>query len=133
MPYLRPVAGPEGGGGIAEAVGEGLRAGDRTTEFRQRVLGLGIEGVTPHSYRYAWAERALKCGYPERFAQPPCEGMIFTVRSAATHRVLPLQLREVDPSMYHRASYSMLGLESEAKLQTRMICLFVCCFSVPVP
>jgi hypothetical protein len=20
-------------------------------------------------YRYAWAERALKCGYPERFAQ----------------------------------------------------------------
>jgi len=22
-----------------------------------------------HSYRYAWAERALKCGYPERFAQ----------------------------------------------------------------
>ena len=25
-------------------------------------------GVTLHSYRYAWAERALKCGYPERFA-----------------------------------------------------------------
>ena len=23
----------------------------------------------PGSYRYAWAERALKCGYPERFAQ----------------------------------------------------------------
>jgi integrase len=22
-----------------------------------------------HSYRYAWAERALKCGFPERFAQ----------------------------------------------------------------
>ena len=22
-----------------------------------------------HSYRYAWAERAKKCGYPERFAQ----------------------------------------------------------------
>ena len=22
-----------------------------------------------HSYHYAWAERALKCGYPERFAQ----------------------------------------------------------------
>jgi integrase len=29
---------------------------------------LGINGVTLHSYRYAWAERALKCGYPERFA-----------------------------------------------------------------
>ena len=22
-----------------------------------------------HSYRYAWAERAKQCGYPERFAQ----------------------------------------------------------------
>ena len=22
-----------------------------------------------HSYRYAWAERARKCGYPERFAK----------------------------------------------------------------
>ena len=28
-----------------------------------------INGVTLRSYDYAWAERALKCGYPERFAQ----------------------------------------------------------------
>jgi integrase len=28
-----------------------------------------IDGVTLHSYRYAWAERAKSCGYPERFAQ----------------------------------------------------------------
>lgn len=46
-----------------------VRPGDRATEFRQRCEGLGIKGVTLHSYRYAWAERALKCGYPERFAQ----------------------------------------------------------------
>jgi integrase len=46
-----------------------VRASDRATEFRQRCDGLGIQGVTLHSYRYAWAERALKCGYPERFAQ----------------------------------------------------------------
>jgi integrase len=46
-----------------------VRAGDRATEFRQRCVGLGISGVSLHSYRYAWAERALKCGYPERFAQ----------------------------------------------------------------
>jgi integrase len=26
-------------------------------------------GVTLHSYRYAWAERARRCGCPERFAQ----------------------------------------------------------------
>jgi integrase len=25
--------------------------------------------VSLHSYRYAWAERAKRCGYPERFAQ----------------------------------------------------------------
>jgi integrase len=46
-----------------------VRAGDRATEFKQRCKGLGIEGVTLHSYRYAWAERAKVCGYPERFAQ----------------------------------------------------------------
>jgi integrase len=43
--------------------------GERATEFRQRIVGLGIEGVSLHSYRYACAERALKGGYPERFAQ----------------------------------------------------------------
>jgi integrase len=41
----------------------------RAKEFRRRCLGLGIHGVTLHSYRYAWAERAKQCGYPERFAQ----------------------------------------------------------------
>ena len=46
-----------------------VRAGDRATEFKQRCDGLKIKGVSLHSYRYAWAERALKCGYPERFAQ----------------------------------------------------------------
>lgn len=46
-----------------------VRPGDRATEFKQRCDGLGIEGVTLHSYRYAWAQRAKQCGYPERFAQ----------------------------------------------------------------
>ena len=46
-----------------------VRSGDRATEFKQRCEGLGIKGVTLHSYRYAWAERAKTCGYPERFAQ----------------------------------------------------------------
>ncbi len=45
-----------------------VRAGDRATEFKQRCVGLGIKGVTLHSYRYAWAERAKTAGYPERFA-----------------------------------------------------------------
>src|SRR6266540_2650105 len=46
-----------------------VRAGDRATEFHQRCVGLGIKGVSLHSYRYAWAERAKQAGYPERFAQ----------------------------------------------------------------
>jgi len=45
-----------------------LRAADRATEFKQRCHGLGISGVTLHSYRYAWAERAKAAGYPERYA-----------------------------------------------------------------
>ena len=46
-----------------------VRSGDRATEFKQRCVGLGIRGVSLHSYRYAWAERAKTAGYPERFAQ----------------------------------------------------------------
>jgi integrase len=46
-----------------------VRAGDRATEFKSRCRQLGIVGVTLHSYRYAWAERAKTVGYPERFAQ----------------------------------------------------------------
>lgn len=45
-----------------------VRSGDRATEFKQRCRQLKIEGVTLHSYRYAWAERARIAGYPERFA-----------------------------------------------------------------
>ena len=47
----------------------GVREADRATEFKQRCDGLNIKGVTLHSYRYAWAERAAAAGYPERFAQ----------------------------------------------------------------
>lgn len=48
---------------------QSVRGSDRATEFKQRCVGLGIQGVTLHSYRYAWAERAKIVGYPERFAQ----------------------------------------------------------------
>ena len=46
-----------------------VRSGDRATEFKQRCDGLGIKGITLHSYRYAWAQRAKQAGYPERYAQ----------------------------------------------------------------
>lgn len=41
---------------------------DRAAEFRRRCRILGIDGISLHSYRYAWAERAFAAGYPERFA-----------------------------------------------------------------
>ncbi len=47
----------------------GRLPGYRANEFRERCRGLGIQGVSLHSYRYAWAERAKTAGYPERFAQ----------------------------------------------------------------
>ena len=61
---------------LKDLPGEGLlfpylatvRAGDRATEFGQRCRQPGIKGVTLHSYRYAWAERAKIAGMPERFA-----------------------------------------------------------------
>jgi integrase len=46
-----------------------VREADRATEFKQRCDGLGIKGVTLHSYRYTWAERSANAGYPERYAQ----------------------------------------------------------------
>lgn len=42
---------------------------DRAAEFCRRCRLLGISGVSLHSYRYAWAERAKVAGYPERHAQ----------------------------------------------------------------
>ena len=41
----------------------------RAKEFHRRIHGLGIKGISLHSYRYAWAERARIAGMPERFAQ----------------------------------------------------------------
>ena len=46
-----------------------MNSGHRATEFTRICRRAGVEGVTLHCYRYAWAERAKQCGYPERFAQ----------------------------------------------------------------
>jgi integrase len=41
----------------------------RASLFQLDCRRTGISGISLHSYRYAWAERAKTCGYPERFAQ----------------------------------------------------------------
>ncbi|MGO8838314.1 MAG: tyrosine-type recombinase/integrase [Limisphaerales bacterium] len=40
----------------------------RAKMFIKRLKTVGISGISLHSYRYAWAERAKEAGYPERFA-----------------------------------------------------------------
>ena len=40
----------------------------RSKMFIKRLATVGVTGVSLHSYRYAWAERAKTSGYPERFA-----------------------------------------------------------------
>jgi integrase len=71
-----------------------VRAGDRATEFKQRCRGLGIEGVSLHSYRYAWAERARKSGFPERFAQEALGH-----NSKAVHRAYARKAKVIVPSL----------------------------------
>jgi hypothetical protein len=44
-------------------------AAHRSAEFRRRCRLAGVTGVSLHSYRYAWAQRAKAAGYPQRFAQ----------------------------------------------------------------
>lgn len=46
-----------------------LDASARAAEFSRRCRLLGIKGISLHSYRYSWAERAKASGYPARWAQ----------------------------------------------------------------
>ena len=71
-----------------------VRAGDRATEFKQRCQGLSITGVTLHSYRYAWAERARKAHYPQRCAQE-----VLGHQSAAVHRAYAKNAAVITPSL----------------------------------
>lgn len=72
----------------------GVEPSHRATEFRQRCIGLGIRGVTMHSYRYAWAERAKTAGYPERFAQ-----LALGHNSKAVHRAYARKARVTLPPL----------------------------------
>jgi len=49
---------------------------DRAKAFIRRCKLVAVSGVSLHSYRYAWAERARSCGYPrprkELLSRPLC-------------------------------------------------------------
>ena len=65
-----------------------LSAGHRATEFARACRRAGVQGVTLHSYRYAWAERAKSAGYPERFAQEALGHSSKAVHRAYARRAL---------------------------------------------
>jgi len=68
--------GPTLAGILNDLPGEGLllpriarmKESDRAKAFTRRCILAGVSGVSLHSYRYAWAERAKVAGYPEQFA-----------------------------------------------------------------
>jgi integrase len=64
---------------------------DRAKAFSRRCSRTSVTGVSLHSYRYAWAERAKTCAYPERYAQ-----LALGHKSSAVHRAYarnaPVQL-----------------------------------------
>jgi integrase len=66
----------------------------RASEFYYLCKRLKIKGATLHSYRYAWAERARTCGYPERFAQEALGH-----NSKAVHRAYARRANVVIPAM----------------------------------
>ena len=83
-----------------------VRAGDRATEFKQRCDGLGIKGVSLHSYRYAWAERAKTAGYPERYAQVNL-GHNSKAMTRAYSRKAPVEMPSL--SEYERQQKAIIG------------------------
>lgn len=71
-----------------------IREAHRATEFKRCCRRTGIEGVTLHSYRYGWAERAKCAGYPERFAMENLGH-----NSKAVHRAYSRKAKVILPSL----------------------------------
>src|SRR6185503_13980226 len=46
-----------------------MTAENRAGHFQKLCARAGVRGVTLHFYRYAWAERAARAGYPVRWAK----------------------------------------------------------------
>jgi integrase len=93
-----------------------VRAGDRSTEFKQRCDGLGIKGVSLHCYRYSWAERARIAGMPERFAQEALGH-----NSKAVHRSYAKKAKVVVPTLesYERTALEKVIILPEAVVGVR--------------
>jgi integrase len=71
-----------------------IEAKHRAKLFVKRLQTVGITGVSLHSYRYGWAERAKSAGYPERFAM-----QALGHSSKAVHRAYAKKAQVVVPPL----------------------------------
>ncbi len=77
----------------------------RASLFQRVCRRLKITGISLHSYRYSWAERARSCGYPERFAQEALGH-----KSKAVHRAYAKKAHVVIPTLeeYEQTSSNVI-------------------------
>ena len=72
----------------------GMDEKHRASLFQRACRRVGIAGISLHSYRYSWAERAKRAGYPERFAQ-----LALGHTSKAVHRAYARKAQVVLPPL----------------------------------
>jgi integrase len=84
-----------------------LTSNGRAIRFSYRCQRAGVSGVTLHSYRYAWAERAKIVGMPERFAQAALGH-----NSKAIHRSYAKKAQIIVPSLDEYAAKTTAGLQT---------------------
>lgn len=85
---------------------------DRAAEFARRCRILTITGISLHSYRYGWAERALASGYPERFAQAALGH-----KSRAVHQAYAKKGEVICPSL-EEFEGKIVAFKSESEANT---------------
>ena len=66
----------------------------RAARFQRACRRMKLSGISLHSYRYAWAERAKVAGYPERFAQ-----IALGHNSKAVHRAYAKKAQVILPPL----------------------------------
>ncbi|MGA2544493.1 MAG: tyrosine-type recombinase/integrase [Verrucomicrobiota bacterium] len=99
-----------------------IREKYRATEFKQRCQGLDIEGITLHSYRYSWAERAATCGYPERHAQSGLgHGSKAVARAYAKKAKVIIPPLEDYEAAHEKAAGKVIPMPQEVDVETQHV------------
>jgi integrase len=80
---------------------------ERLLERRIVAYTAGVQGVTLHCYRYAWAERAKVAGMPERFAQAALGH-----NSNAIHRAYAKHAQIIVPSLEDYKKRAVIKMEA---------------------